>query len=509
MKLKFLMSLCLAGFAAGAFAQTHQEGVEYYRADQFNNALELLERNYNNPGTDKAVANYYLGLLAIKQKDLAQAKKYFEQGLQINPDYAYNYIGLGSLELKSGNLKAAEDYFKKAEKVNKKDAAVYVAIARAYYESGDNAAVTYAKQIDKAMQTAQKKSNFQEPEIFLLEGDMALDNGDRNEAAAKYEMATTYNPTAADAYVKYSELYTEFNPDYAIAMLQKLLQNNPSSALGQRELAKAYENKKDYQNAVAQYAKYVNNPSHFKADEDKYSFLLFLSGDYQKGYDYATQLLKQNPDNFTAQRYQFFNAAQIPAMSDNMLGLAEALWNKHASDPTKYSFGQIDYNLIFPSFLAAEKYDEATKVVDEAIAKIPNAPLYRKNKAQLLQAQKNYTGAADAYKDYVANNPSATYLDNLNTALQCFNAGVTTRDTDAAAGAAYLNDVATYCQKALETNPEEYYPYYLMGQAKILLAPNTAEAAKAAKEDYENAIKYIDKEKYANDYTAIAKYLGI
>ena len=73
MKLKFIMSLCLAGASLGMFAQTHAEGVEYYKADQFNNALELLERNYNNPGTDKAIANYYLGLLNIKMKDMAKA----------------------------------------------------------------------------------------------------------------------------------------------------------------------------------------------------------------------------------------------------------------------------------------------------------------------------------------------------------------------------------------------------------------------------------------------------
>ena len=86
MKLKFFFSIFMAGASLGVLAQTHQEGVEYYKADQFNNALELLERNYNNPGTDKAVANYYLGLLSIKQEDLAGAKKYFEQGVAINPD---------------------------------------------------------------------------------------------------------------------------------------------------------------------------------------------------------------------------------------------------------------------------------------------------------------------------------------------------------------------------------------------------------------------------------------
>ena len=56
MKFKGIMTLCLAGFAISANAQTHVEGAEYYKADQFDNAKELLLRSLNNSGTDKAVS---------------------------------------------------------------------------------------------------------------------------------------------------------------------------------------------------------------------------------------------------------------------------------------------------------------------------------------------------------------------------------------------------------------------------------------------------------------------
>jgi len=58
MKFKALFSICLAAGSFAAFAQTHVEGVEYFKADQLDNARELLERNMNNPGTDKAIANF-------------------------------------------------------------------------------------------------------------------------------------------------------------------------------------------------------------------------------------------------------------------------------------------------------------------------------------------------------------------------------------------------------------------------------------------------------------------
>ena len=45
MKFKGIFALCLAGFSFSAFAQTHVEGEEYYKADQFDNAKELLLRS--------------------------------------------------------------------------------------------------------------------------------------------------------------------------------------------------------------------------------------------------------------------------------------------------------------------------------------------------------------------------------------------------------------------------------------------------------------------------------
>lgn len=500
MKYKFLLSLCLAGASFGVFAQTHQEGVEYYRAGQYNNALELLERNFNNPGTDKAVANYYLGLLSVKQKDLNQALKYFNDGVAANPEYPYNYIGLGSLELKNGNIKEAEKLFKQAEKFNKKDAAVEVAIARAYYDTPDGA-VKYAKQIDKAMNNARKR-NMYEPEIFIFEGDIANDKGDINDAASAYEMATTYNDKSADAYVKYAELYTKFNPDYAIAMLQKLLQNNPQSALGQRELAKAYENKKDYKNAAIQYGNYVNNPNHFKSDEVQYSLLLFFDSNFKKGYEYASELLAKDPANFTARRFQFMNAAQMPELAEQLLPMAENLYADHKADPKKNGLAAIDYNLMVPELIKAKKYDEATEVLNEALKDDPNNAGFLKLAANIPLEQGDYAKAADMYADMIKRTNSDSFNDALQTALLYFYAGSGDNNNPT-----YLNNAITFAQKALAINGEQYRPYKVMGDAKILLAPK-AEQGNAAKEDYTKALQYIDKEKYAKDYEFMNNYVG-
>ena len=149
MKFKGIFTLCLAGAAAlAANAQTHQEGREYYKADQLENAKDLLTRSLSNPQTDKAVSNYYLGLIALGEKDNAAAAKYFEQGIAADADNPYNYVGQGRIQLLNGDAKAAETLFKQAEKLTKKDPGVEIAIARAY-DAVDP--VVYAKQITKAI----------------------------------------------------------------------------------------------------------------------------------------------------------------------------------------------------------------------------------------------------------------------------------------------------------------------------------------------------------------------
>lgn len=80
MKFKGIMTLCLAGFAISANAQTHVEGAEYYKADQFDNAKELLLRSLNNSGTDKAVSDYYLGMIALHEKKKFRGSEIFRTG---------------------------------------------------------------------------------------------------------------------------------------------------------------------------------------------------------------------------------------------------------------------------------------------------------------------------------------------------------------------------------------------------------------------------------------------
>lgn len=245
MKFKSLLTLCLAGASITAVAQGYKDGIEYYKADQFKNAKELLIRNINNADTDKAASYYYLGCIAMKEGNNAEALELFNKGIESNANYAYNYVGLGAIDLANNLPKAAEKQFKAAEKLAKKDLSVYVAVARAYYNADP---VAYSAEIEKKLDKVRKSSdNFapKDADFYMLIGDMAADQSDWGKAASQYEMATSYEPSATEAYVKGASMYLKLNPTYAIDMLKKLLAMNPTSALGQRELADKYYDTKN------------------------------------------------------------------------------------------------------------------------------------------------------------------------------------------------------------------------------------------------------------------------
>lgn len=507
MKFKPILTACLAGLAMTAMAQHNSDGVEYYKADQIENAKELLQRNMNQPGANKAQNDFYLGLIALKEGNASEAARYFNEGAQANPDYAYNYVGLGSIELRNGNKKVAEQLFKDAVGHDKKDASLQIAIARAYYEADP---VTYAKEIEKYLEKA-RKINMQEADIYIFEGDRCFDNKDWGGAAAKYEMGANYEQSATEAYVKYANLFTQVNQQYAIDMLKKLLQLNPTSALAQRELANAYYNNKNFAEAAKQYGSYVQNPNHFKQDEDRYAFLLFYGGDYQKGYDYASKLLSENPKNFTAQRFQFMNAAQIPAMKEQLLPMAEALYAAHkASKENK--FAPIDYTLIADEFVNAKRPDEAVTVLKEAISEAPDNSSFDKQLSMVYVEMSDLPSAADTYESYLKKTAEPDYNDYAQQATFSFYAGVEKKGKgETAASDKYFADALKYAGLAAQKRPDVYKPKKIEGDVAMQKADKAAVASVAAPY-YEQAIALLEKSdnpsRYASDAKTMYNYMG-
>ncbi|MCH5325979.1 MAG: tetratricopeptide repeat protein [Duncaniella sp.] len=342
MKLRILTSLCIGGLSLIALAQGgYQDGVDYYNADRFNKAKSILEKTMNDPSTDKAVSYFYLGQLDLRdwtddildkdyKADLAAAAENFNKGVQVNPAYGYNYVGLGEIALKNGNKAEAEKQFKLALATDKKDAALVAAVARAYFEADP---VAYAKDIDKYVAQALKASKNKEPKVYVLKGDISKDS-DIGAAAGYYEQAIIYQEEAGsvnpEAYVKYSNLYRKVNPDFAIAKLVELNEKLPTSALAQSELAEKYYDNNQFTRAAEQYGKYMKNPNHFQLDEQRYSGLLYFGKRYQESLDVANQVLAQDPDNLYMQRMVMLNKKELEDFEGAEKAAAKLFAHKNA-----------------------------------------------------------------------------------------------------------------------------------------------------------------------------------
>ena len=83
MKLKIFAILLLGG-ALVANAQGYKDGIEYFKVGKVDNAKELLDKNLNNAGTDKAEAYCYLGHIEKAKGNDAAAKEYYNKGVAAN-----------------------------------------------------------------------------------------------------------------------------------------------------------------------------------------------------------------------------------------------------------------------------------------------------------------------------------------------------------------------------------------------------------------------------------------
>jgi len=509
MKLRILSSLLLGGFSLVALAQGgYQDGVDYYNADRFEKAKVILEKTLNDPGTQKAVSYFYLGELALREGNAAEAKANFDKGVQADPNYGYNYVGLGEIELKNGNKAEAEKLFKSALATDKKDAALMAAVARAY-ASVD--AVRYAKEIDKNIAQGLKVSKNKEPQVYVLKGDMAKAE-DLGAAAGFYEQAIIYEEEAGsvnpEAYVKYSNLYNKVNPEFAIAKLKELNEKLPNSALAQSELAEKYYDGNQLTRAAEQYGKYMKNPNHFQGDEQRYAGLLYFGKRYQESLDVANGVLAQDPENPYMQRMVMLDKAAL----EDYAGAEEAARKLFSHKDMKFS--GTDYTTYGDVLDKLGKHQEAIDAYMSAYNLNPeNNNAVLANVSSMYTSLEDYAKAAETMQKYVdAAGDQASLNDYFILSNRYKNLGLSLEEgsqerVDAA------NNGIKYVDLAVESAANKG-PLFrnratlLMIRDGSEITPDLVETYQkmiaAFDEDPANKTKYVDA--YKSGYNNIASY---
>ena len=73
-----------------------------------------------------SIVNYNLGIAELRNKNLKEAKKYFNKSLIREPENSSILNSLGSIEANFGNFKKSYGYFEKSMKSNKSNTLTYM-----------------------------------------------------------------------------------------------------------------------------------------------------------------------------------------------------------------------------------------------------------------------------------------------------------------------------------------------------------------------------------------------
>lgn len=500
MKLKFVLSLFLLGGTVSMMAQGYQDGIEYYNVNQLEKAKILLERNLNNAGTDKAKSYYYLGMIALNNDNKNLAQEFFNKGVAANPNEPLNYVGLGALDLKNNNSKAAENNFDTAISKDKKNARTQVAIARAYYKANP---VTYAKQINKALEKA-KKFDKADPYAYILEGDMLAAEKKWGDAAGYYEMAQNFDKNNTEAYVKYANTYFYVNPKIAIQKLQDLTAINPNSALAQRELAeKLYE---DYQwtQAAEVYGSYIKNPNHFREDEERYAVLLYFGKKYNESFDLATSILAKNSNSFLMKRLQFLNKAALEQYAEADT-YAKTFFG--SSDP-KNKYSSNDYSTYGDVLKELNRSEESVAMYEKAVEMNPEKIEIFKDISSAYSNKGDHVNAAKFFQKFV---DGGNYSTNDLYVLAGRYQNVAATAKNAAEKDSAIANALKYIDIVLEKVPNDYR--IPQRKARILMVAETSTKEGKALESYEKMLSILDADpanlsKNADAYKEAYNYIA-
>ena len=223
-----VLTLALMMGATSLFAEDNGKAIDYYKVGMYGEAKKELLANLQSGKTDKAEVCYYLGELYSAQNMKDSAAYYYKEGIVADPDYVLNSIGELKLDL-ANNPNADKAFSGFLTGKNKKNPAVYIAIARAYLPVSTAKAMEYMEQ---ARAVAPKS-----PDVFILEGDILAAKKQYGDAASRYEQAIYFDNKCKEAYFKYAKIYSRSNPQYAIDMLNKLIEMDPEYTVAYGELA--------------------------------------------------------------------------------------------------------------------------------------------------------------------------------------------------------------------------------------------------------------------------------
>ena len=254
---------------------------------------------------------FYFGESLLQNDNQDSAKVAYSEGIKYDPSNPLNYVGLGKIAKLDKDPVTAQQNFTQAINLGAgKNAEVLIRIAEAQIKIDKKdlqQAFSFLKEAEKLQPT--------NPEIQILNGDAFLENNDGSSAIKFYEKAQTLDPKSPLAMVRIGQLWTRarnyVGKDGAKGALEYY--NNaiaiaPDYAPAYRELGELFAKAQRYEDAKANYAKYLELSKNNLSAKIRYASFLFLTKNYKESLEQIASIWQKDTSKVVLYRLAAYSS---------------------------------------------------------------------------------------------------------------------------------------------------------------------------------------------------------
>ena len=359
------------------------------------------------------------GLVYAEQGDYGQAITYYDQAIELDPDYADAYFYQGLAYSNLGDHKQAIADYTKAIELDPNYAKAYNNRGVAYYYQGDyeQAIADYSKAIELDPDYAEaynnrgvahrKLGNYEQGiadynkaieldpnyvEAYASRGYAYYGLSDYEQAIADYTNAIELDPHYVEAYTSRGYAYYGLS-DYeqAIADYTNAIELDPHYVEAYTSRGYAYYGLSDYEQAIADYTNAIElDPSYAKAYNNR-GFAYYYQGDYEQAIADYSKAIELDPDYAEAYNNRGFAYYDL---GDYEQAIAD--YNKAIEFDPSYAKA---YNNRGLAYYYQGDYEQAIADYNKAIELDPNYAKAYNNRGVAYRKLGNYEqGIADYNK---------------------------------------------------------------------------------------------------------------
>ncbi len=312
MKTALILSLTLL-LSGSLMAQDLAQGIKLTRSEQFDAAKSVFDKliaaepnngdNYFYYGENYLMSHFADTISVLLTDVTGPAAQLFKKGTELDPENPLCYIGLGKVALMTGATADAVNNFNMAlsklpSKTNKtstlspeRQALTYAKIAEAMIQPKIKTTAKALELVTKAGELDTKN-----PEIFLIWGDVFLENNDGSSAIAKYKVAQELDPQSPSAKLRLGKLWVRArNWTEAINYYNEAIEIDASFAPAYVELGAIYMRAGQAAKAKTYFEKYLELSNAISAKVKYLSVLLELK-DYTAAIPVALEIKQADPN---------------------------------------------------------------------------------------------------------------------------------------------------------------------------------------------------------------------